>query len=99
MVAAVRVLAEIRAAWARPGTKDGWHASRHFDLTCSRSAGQHDDKTWKDLELPKIFAAMDTTVTLVGSQCLFTLLRSYVDPREAAERYDAYTALRRPGVA
>ena len=90
-----RWLREIRALWGRLGTKDVWLASRYFELTRGACPEHVDDKTWTDLELPKVFADVDTTATRIGSQVLFKTLRVYVDDaRELAERYQTYAALR-----
>jgi DNA mismatch repair ATPase MutS len=90
-----RGLREIRTRWGRLGAKDTWLASRFFELTRSTCPEHVDDKTWADLELPKVFADIDTTATRIGSQVLFKALRVYVDdPRELAERYKSYAALR-----
>ena len=91
-----RVLRELRATWARVGTKDSWLASRYFDLVRDDSTSNHvDDKTWVDLELPKVFTDLDTTTTRIGSQALFKDLRVYAeDPSEPSERYGVYRALR-----
>lgn len=72
-----KTLAELRAAWACAGAKDAWLASRYFDLTrASSSAISVDDKTWADLELPRILSDLDTTMTPLGSQALFKKLRT-----------------------
>jgi len=90
-----RWLREIRAQWGRLGTKDGWLANRYFELTRGACPEHVDEKTWVDLELPKVFADIDTTATRIGSQVLFKTLRVYVDDaRELAERYETYAALR-----
>lgn len=91
-----RGLKRLRAKWGRPGEKDGWLASRYFDLTRSASAFKMvDDKTWKDLEFPRIFAELDSTETPLGSQFLYRRLRSYVEsPRELSEHYAGCEALR-----
>jgi DNA mismatch repair ATPase MutS len=91
-----RLLRELRATWAKVGTKDDWLASRYFDLTRHESPANHvDDKTWVDLEFPKVFTDLDTTSTRIGSQALFKGLRVYVeDPSELSERYRVYGALR-----
>jgi DNA mismatch repair ATPase MutS len=90
-----RWLRDIRAEWGRLGTKDAWLASRYFELTRGAVGEQVDDKTWADLELPKVFADIDTTATRIGSQVLFRTLRVYVeDSRELAERYEMYAKLR-----
>ena len=90
-----RWLREIRAQWGRLGTKDGWLANRYFELTRGACPEHVDEKTWVDLELPKVFADIDTTATRIGSQVLFKTLRVYMDDaRELAERYETYAALR-----
>jgi DNA mismatch repair ATPase MutS len=90
-----RWLREIRAQWGQLGTKDAWLASRYFELTRGACGEVVDDKTWVDLELPKVFADVDTTTTRIGSQMLFKTLRVYVhDAHELAERYKTYAALR-----
>ncbi|HET6546274.1 MAG TPA: hypothetical protein VFG55_05955 [Rhodanobacteraceae bacterium] len=88
-------MAELRARWARPGTKDGWLASDYFDLVREDgSAACIDDKTWADLEFPKIFSSIDSTVTPVGSQVLYRQMREYADDtEELAARYAAYREL------
>ena len=87
---------EVRATWGQIGTKDGWLASRYFDLTRHQSEATNiSDKTWDDLEFPKIFSSLDTTVTPVGSQSLFKRLRVYTDdPDELSEQYNVYDELR-----
>lgn len=91
-----RQLAELRARWARPGTRHERLASRYFELTRERLADACvDDKTWADLEFPQLFTEMDTTVTPLGSQVLFRRLREYVrDPGELAARHALYGQLR-----
>jgi DNA mismatch repair ATPase MutS len=71
-------------------------ASRYFDLTQLPAANSVDDRTWVDLEFPKLFSDLDTTLTRVGSQYLFGKLRTYAaDANELAERYRLYDTLRR----
>ena len=73
-----RTLARLREKWGEAGTRDGWLASRYFDLVPPEGPGSHiDDRTWKDLEFPRTFTTLDTTVTRVGSQFLFRALRTY----------------------
>jgi hypothetical protein len=90
-------LAAIRAAWGKPGAKDGWQTARYFELTRNDSPAQFvDDKTWTDLEWPAIFARLDTTMTALGSQVLYRKLRTYVGANEElAQRYAGYVELRR----
>lgn len=92
-----RRLAALRAQWGRPGTKDRWLESRYFELSRTPGDPRHvDDRTWKDLEFPRIFARLDTTVTRIGSQCLFHRLRTYWDdPADAAAFHEAAEGLRR----
>jgi hypothetical protein len=91
-----RELARLRAKWGKHGTKDGWLASRYFDLTRVESAAKFvDDKTWVDLEFPKIFSYLDSTETPLGGQSLFRKLREYADnPSELSQQYAAYDSLR-----
>ena len=53
-----RDLRRLRDQWGRPGEKDEKLAGRYFELTRDASAAVVDDKTWTDLEFPKIFADM-----------------------------------------
>jgi len=93
---AKKLLREFRANWGKPGSNDGWLASRYFDLTRSNSAARFvDDKTWIDLEFPKLFQVMNTTVTPMGAQALFKRLRIYdEDTSGLAQLYKGYEALR-----
>ncbi|MFC5441079.1 MutS-related protein [Rhodanobacter ginsenosidimutans] len=83
------LLAELRAQWGKPGTVMAWRASAYFDLVRNKGTDVSvDDRTWLDLEFPKIFSRLDTTATPLGSQYLFASLRTYVDdPQELAARY------------
>jgi len=78
-----RDLRRLRDQWGRPGEKDEKLAGRYFELTRDASAAVVDDKTWTDLEFPKIFADMDATQPPLGSQYLFRQLRTYLDSPEA----------------
>jgi hypothetical protein len=86
----------LRARWGKPGAKDGWQADRYFDLTRDESASAFvDDRTWGDLEFPKIFSVLDSTVTPPGGQTLYRMMRHYIaDDTELADRYCDYEALR-----
>ncbi len=89
-----RVLAELRGQWGRPGTKREPFAGRWFELTRG-AASCVDDKTWADLEFPRLFTDLDTTVTPLGSQALHRQLREYVDdPAELAARHALHVRLR-----
>jgi hypothetical protein len=89
-------LANLRAKWLRGEEKICFQASRYFDLTRDKSKFKFvDDKTWLDLEFPKIFSLLDSTETSIGSQVFYRKLRYYNEkPSELAEHYAACTALR-----
>jgi hypothetical protein len=91
-----RLLRELRARWGKPGTNDAWLASRYFELTrLPDGARQLDDRTWNDLEFPRIFAKLDSAVTRVGSQSLYRRLRTYQDDAASARaEYAAFQTLR-----
>jgi hypothetical protein len=91
-----KLLAEIRAHWGQSGPGKAWRASAYFDLIRGSAADVDvDDKTWLDLEFPEIFARFDTTITPLGRQYLFSMMRTYVEDRQLlAERYHCAQALR-----
>jgi len=79
-----RTLKALRARWGRICEKDAWLASRYFELTHALEPERCvDDRTWGDLEFPRIFAILDTTVTPLGSQALYRQLRSYPEHPDA----------------
>src|ERR1700727_3859181 len=85
-----------RAAWTHPGDADGWGASWYFDQIRKRlnPAAVVDEKTWSDLELPRFFKAIDTTVSLIGRQYLFAQLRIYeYEKAELDDRHHTYEVL------
>ncbi len=92
-----RLLREIRDAWGQPGAKEEWLADRYFRLTrADDERSQIDERTWKDLEFPLIFDSLDATVTPLGSQSLFRMLRTYPsDPDETESLHQAIQFLRR----
>jgi DNA mismatch repair ATPase MutS len=71
-------------------------AGRFFELTRDQSTGSWlDDKSWDDLEFPKLFSVLNTTVTPIGGQCLYKQLRMYVaDPEVLRQRYQTSQTLR-----
>jgi MutS domain V len=84
--------ARLRARWTQPGEENGWCAGWYFDLLRERlgAAAVVDDKTWADLEFPRFFTAIDTTISLIGRQYLFAQLRTYeYDQAELDERQNA----------
>ncbi len=88
--------AALRARWGLPGDGNGNGAGWYFDLT-RRQASQAavvDDKTWSDLEFPRFFTVIDTTITPVGRQYLFHQLRTYEYQAERMDlRIHAYAVL------
>jgi hypothetical protein len=90
-------LAELRDQWGKPGTDMAWAANAYFELVRGEGAqARVDDRTWLDLEFPKIFSRLDTTVTPMGSQHLFATLRTYVaESHELAARYACSDMLRK----
>ena len=85
-----RTLARLRACWGQPGTRVNLFADGHFELTRGAAGnGCVDDKTWSDLELPRVFADMDATVSPIGSQMLFSRLRTYSRRAGKCAAYDA----------
>jgi hypothetical protein len=89
--------AQLRASWGKVGDGDGWLVSRLFDLITrtDTQARWVDDKTWVDLEFPRIFSHLNTTITALGGQYLYKLLRSYQsDPRTLSQRHAIYQCLR-----
>src|ERR1700735_259433 len=88
--------AQLRAAGTHPGDADGWSASWYFDQIRKRlnPAAVVDEKTWSDLEFPRFFKAIDTTISLIGRQYLFAQLRIYeYEKVELDDRHHAYEVL------
>lgn len=88
---------ELRARWGRPGAGErGFLAGWYFDRVRDSADVAHvDDRTWGDLEFPRIFAGFDTTLTPIGSQVLFKQLRTYARTAdESARRYALCDRLR-----
>jgi hypothetical protein len=91
-----RPIDEIRAIWGRESFKERWLPTRLFDLTRNAAADLVDDRTWTDLEFERLFSSVDSTITPLGSQCLYNKLRIYRDdPGELEKDYAAYQVLRR----
>jgi hypothetical protein len=87
---------QIRASWGREGSKDPWLSTKLFDLTRNVAADSVDDRTWIDLEFERLFSSVDSTLTRLGSQCLYHKLRTYRDePSELEKDFAAYQVLRR----
>ncbi|MBN1342450.1 MAG: hypothetical protein JXQ73_07205 [Phycisphaerae bacterium] len=85
------------AKWGRP---DDRHRSA-YDLTRSWSdyrdgespAGAVDDQTWSDLEMDRVFAFMDRTLTDIGQARLRMILRCPMIPRELLDERKRVVAL------
>jgi DNA mismatch repair ATPase MutS len=92
----LRILRRLRANWGQAGAKDSWLADRYFARTRDGSARHYvDDRTWVDLEFPSIFSVFDSTLTPVGGQTLYRMMRRYVeDESELADRYRMYQSFR-----
>jgi len=89
-----KLLASFRSQWAAPGNKDEPRAGRWFRLTRADTLVV-DDKTWADLEFPRIFRELDTTTTPLGSQVLHGQLRQCLDDAAVlAERHALHVRLR-----
>jgi hypothetical protein len=87
---------QIRASWGREGSKDHWLSAKLFDLSRNAAAESVDDRTWIDLEFERLFSSVDSTLTRLGSQCLYHKLRTYRDePSELENDFAAYQVLRR----
>ncbi len=88
--------ARLRAQWGSPGDGNAFRASWYFELirkNLSRAAVV-DDKTWSDLEFPRFYTALDTTITPIGRQYLFAQLRTYEYQKEVQDqRYHSYAVL------
>jgi len=90
-----RPIDQIRASWGREGTKNPWLATKLFDLTRNAAVDSVDDRTWIDLEFERLFSSVDSTLTGLGSQCLYRKLRIYRDDPGVLENdYAAYQVLR-----
>ncbi len=92
-----RRLEELREQWGKGGSKEPWLAGRYFEWVAARAnrSTYVDGRTWNDLEFPRIFADMDTTVTRPGSQYLYGQLRIFPDPAAtiASDSYRTYQTL------
>lgn len=91
-----RPVTQIRASWGREGSRDSWLSTKLFDLTRNEAADSVDDRSWIDLEFERLFSSVDSTLTRLGSQCLYQKLRIYRDdPGELERSYTSYQVLRR----
>ena len=91
-----RPIDQIRASWGQEGSKEPWLSTKLFDLTRNAAVDLLDDRTWMDLEFERLFSSVDSTLTRLGSQCLYHKLRTYREgPSELENDYAAYQLLRR----
>jgi hypothetical protein len=91
-----RPIDQIRASWGQEGSKDPWLSTKLFDLTRNTAADSVDDRTWIDLEFERLFSSVDSTLTRLGSQCLYHKLRIYRDdPADLEKDYASYQVLSR----
>jgi hypothetical protein len=88
---------EIRGRWGQPGAGNAARASWYFDLHREQlePGAVVDDKTWSDLEFPSFFTSIDTTISPIGRQYLFDLLRVYeYQSSEQDRRFRTYEILK-----
>ena len=75
-----RALANIRAGWGhrvdRPRRMDAMAASHRSRVANLGSTGSLDDRTWQDLNLDDVFAALDRTESTLGQHALYHRLRT-----------------------
>jgi hypothetical protein len=73
-------LARLRAGWGRPVDRirkmDAIAASCRSRVAESGASAVMDDRTWNDLDLDAVFAALDRTVSTLGQHALYYRLRS-----------------------
>jgi hypothetical protein len=90
-----RPIDEIRERWGCEPAKERWLPTRLFDLTRAEAADSVDDETWSDLEFERLFASVDSTITPLGSQYLYSKLRIYRNASALTKDYATYQVLRR----
>jgi hypothetical protein len=88
-----RALEETRALWSRPVTRErkmeAIAASHRSRLANIGSGASLDDRTWDDLNLDAVFAAVDRTESTLGQHALYHRLRSAPD----AENLEVFEVL------
>lgn len=79
---------KLRAAWGLPGEGTGTPPNRFFDIARKRASSPSvDDRTWTDLEFPRIFTVLNAAVTPIGGQCLYRQLLTYGQVGSALARH------------
>lgn len=76
---------QLRASWGRPIDRErnlSWIASYHRAIESGEAL---DDRTWSDLGLDDVFARLDRTLTPIGQQVLYDMLRRPLFSREKLE--------------
>jgi hypothetical protein len=76
-----RHLAQLREDWGKPISRirnmDAIAASHRSRLaSAARADGELDNRTWRDLNLDEVFAALDRTVSTLGQHALYHRLRT-----------------------
>ncbi len=75
-----RRLERVRAAWGEPHVQDrklDAIAEYHRSRACAAAGGASlDDRTWNDLDMDQVFAALDRTESTLGQQALYHRLRT-----------------------
>ncbi|HEY4305793.1 MAG TPA: hypothetical protein VGM82_15075 [Gemmatimonadaceae bacterium] len=77
-----------REAVREVGSASDYHARVQGDAA---DLDAIDDRTWIDLDLDEVFLRIDRTVSQVGRQCLYRLLRALLHDRAALDQRDAAT--------
>ena len=88
-----RALAGLRTRWGQPVTRerrmDAMLASHQSRLASIGSRASLDARTWEDLNLDAVFAALDRTESTLGQHALYHRLRT----APVAEHLEAFEAL------
>jgi hypothetical protein len=89
-----RTLSRIRKTWGQPVERErrldliaASHRARR--LSVAESAAALDDRTWEDLDLDAVFAALDRTESTLGQHALYHRLRA----ASVADRLEEFEAL------
>jgi len=65
---------------------DESYESDNTDDAASYKLDTVDDRTWDDLEMDQVFARIDRTVSVIGRQYLYAMLRTYVSDSSGREK-------------
>ncbi len=76
----------LHSEWGRPGERKNSHEAfeqiSHFYQTYSEGCNVVDDITWNDLDMDRVFKAVNTTNSSVGQECLYRIMRVLEDDRK-----------------